>query len=173
MLVSRSLYRLQWPATNDQEADGIAIITALERTFLGHLRTSLALASCSVLISQFFTLSLGATDTMAADEVRFRQIGKPLSCALLIWAMVTAVLGAIRFMRMQDALVNEEPVIEGGWELHIEGIGFFVVRDPASCCSPQALADPTNNQRSNSWCLSCSFRRWRRRAEYGQAGWNR
>ena len=67
---------------------------------------------------------------MAADEVRFRQIGKPLSCALLIWAMVTAVLGAIRFMRMQDALVNEEPVIEGGWELHIEGIGFFVVCEP-------------------------------------------
>jgi len=100
---------------------------ALERTFLGHLRTSLALASCSVIISQCFTLSLGADDPMAPDEVRFRQIGKPLSCALLLWAMITAILGAIRFMRMQDALIHEEAVIEGGWELHAEGIGIFLI----------------------------------------------
>jgi hypothetical protein len=64
---------------------------------------------------------------MAPDEVRFRQIGKPLSCALLLWAMITAILGAIRFMRMQDALIHEEAVIEGGWELHAEGIGIFLV----------------------------------------------
>ena len=64
---------------------------------------------------------------MAADEIRFRRIGRPLSCALLLWAMVTAVLGALRFMRMQDALVREEATIEGGWELHAEGIGLFVV----------------------------------------------
>lgn len=112
---------------------------ALERTFLGHLRTSLALASCSVVISQCFSLSLGASDTMAVDEVRFRRIGKPLSCALLLWAMITAILGAIRFLRMQDALVREEAVIDGGWELHAEGIGLFVV------CRACSTTESTDN----------------------------
>jgi uncharacterized membrane protein YidH (DUF202 family) len=112
---------------------------ALERTFLGHLRTSLALASCSVVISQCFSLSLGASDTMAVDEVRFRRIGKPLSCALLLWAMITAILGAIRFLRMQDALVREDAVIDGGWELHAEGIGLFVV------CRTYSKTESTDN----------------------------
>jgi len=100
---------------------------ALERTFLGHMRTALALAECSVLISQFFTLSLGSDDPMALEEVRFRQIGRPLSCALLIWAMIITVIGAFRFLRMQEALVREEPIIESGWELHIEGIGISII----------------------------------------------
>ena len=91
------------------------------------MRTSLALAECSVLISQFFTLSLGSDDPMAPDEVHFRQIGRPLSCALLIWAMIMTVIGAFRFLRMQESLVKEEPIIESGWELHIEGLGISIV----------------------------------------------
>ncbi|MCJ1478892.1 hypothetical protein MMC13_007576 [Lambiella insularis] len=101
---------------------------ALERTFLGHLRTSLALAECSVIISQFFVLSTGAEDPMVPEEVRFRKIGRLLSCALLLWAIVICAIGAFRFLRLQDALVREEAVIDSGWELHIEGIGVFIVR---------------------------------------------
>ena len=102
------------------------MITALERTFLGHLRTSVALATASILISQLYTLSLGAEDPNAHDEVALRHVGKPLSCFLLVWAITTTIAGAYRFMRMQDALLEEAPVINGGWELHIESLGIFV-----------------------------------------------
>ena len=100
---------------------------ALERTFLGHLRTSVALATLSILISQLYTLSLGAEDRNAPDQVALRKIGKPLSCLIMVWAIITTIAGAYRFMRMQDALVKEVAVIEGGWELHVEGVGVSVV----------------------------------------------
>lgn len=104
-------------------------LIALERTFLSHLKTGIALATTSVVVSQSYILS----HSTATRETDFqitsgpRQIGKALSILLLFWAMVTTLIGAVRFLRMQDTLVKGDMKIAGGWEVHIEGVGVLVV----------------------------------------------
>ena len=84
---------------------------ALERTFLGWARTSLALVSLGVLVTQLFVL----------DDVNRRK-GEVLGCVLTVAGMVVMVAGAIRYFREQERLVQGKATV-GGWE----AIGVLVV----------------------------------------------
>ena len=101
-----------------------ALATALERTYLAHLRTGLALAMSSVLISQYYTLSI---NSITPGTLGAQNIGVPLGCAFLIWGMVINIIGAVRFLRMQNSMLRDKAII-GGWDLLLEGLGVGVVR---------------------------------------------
>ncbi|KAL8670722.1 MAG: hypothetical protein Q9168_004749 [Polycauliona sp. 1 TL-2023] len=87
---------------------------ALERTYLGYLRTSLALAFLGVFIAQLFRLQ----HAVDPDPVfGFFVLGKPLSCICTAAAIVTNLLGAHRFWRQQNAMLRGK-VLCGGWEVY-------------------------------------------------------
>ena len=94
----------------------------MERTYLAQYHLSLALLEVSVYISQFYTLA-----SFGVGDVHFEGIGKPFSCALIIWAAVCNITGAVRFFRTQDRILTGRKVCAGGWDLMAEGIGVFVV----------------------------------------------
>jgi uncharacterized membrane protein YidH (DUF202 family) len=105
---------------------------ALERTFLGYLRTSLAFAITGVLIAQLFRLQHSLNPNA---HYGFFVLGIPLAVVFLFAAMIVLALGAFRFWSQQRALVRGK-VRAGGWEvLVIMGLsvvvsgllGFFLV----------------------------------------------
>ena len=99
---------------------------ALERTFLAHFHTSVALVEVSVYISQWYTLS-PISEPDSPVQPGLIAIGKPLSCALVIWAIAVMVIGATRFFRMQDCMLKGSKISAGGWDLKLEGLGILVV----------------------------------------------
>lgn len=101
----------------------LTVIAALERTFLGHIRTSLALAFVSVIISQSYTLS---PTLPTPDKFGILRAGKSLSSLFIMWAMVVALVGAVRTFRIQSLLLQGRTVA-GGWDLVVEGAGIAVV----------------------------------------------
>ncbi|KAF2442177.1 hypothetical protein P171DRAFT_523047 [Karstenula rhodostoma CBS 690.94] len=86
---------------------------ALERTFLGYLRTSLALAITGVITAQLFRLQHTATPN---PRIGFFVLGVPLAAAFIALGMLVLVVGAVRFWRQQRALVRGR-VWAGGWEI--------------------------------------------------------
>ncbi len=101
-------------------------IQALERTYLGYFRTSLALAFVSVIIAQFFRLE----HTDNPDKVLgFFVIGKPLACVFLGAAIVVLLLGFYRFWRQQNAMLCGK-VYAGGWEVNAIGLTVIFVSGP-------------------------------------------
>lgn len=97
---------------------------ALERTFLGFLRTSLALSMVSVIIAQLFRLQ----HVQDPDKVfGFFVLGIPLACACIGAAIVVLLLGAYRFWRQQNAMLRGK-VHAGGWEMNVIGMTVFMVR---------------------------------------------
>ena len=77
---------------------------ALERTFLGWLRTSLALISLAVVVTQLIIFQ-------ALDRTK----GVVLGCVLTGAGMAVVVGAAVRFFRAQDLLVKGK-ALTGGWE---------------------------------------------------------
>lgn len=98
---------------------------ALERTYLGYLRTSFALAFLSVFIAQLFRLQ----HTARPDPVfGFYRLGVPLSCICTGAAIIVSLLGTYRFWRQQNAMLRGK-ILCGGWEmLAVYGV-FFIVCD--------------------------------------------
>lgn len=86
---------------------------ALERTFLGYLRTSLALSMLGVIIAQLFRLNHSASPD---PVLGFFVVGVPLATVCNATAMVVIVLGAYRFWRQQSAMVRGK-IYAGGWEI--------------------------------------------------------
>lgn len=86
---------------------------ALERTFLGYLRTSLALATTGVFIAQLFRLQPPSNDDLPFS---YFAIGRPLSVTFISMALVVIIIGAIRFWRLQSLLVLGKSR-SGGWEV--------------------------------------------------------
>jgi uncharacterized membrane protein YidH (DUF202 family) len=87
--------------------------SALERTFLGYLRTSLILVMTGILTAQLFHLQHSATPN---PRFGFYKVGKPLAATLICMAIVVVLTGAIRFWRLQRALVRGK-AMAGGWEV--------------------------------------------------------
>ncbi|KAL8758905.1 MAG: hypothetical protein Q9199_001129 [Rusavskia elegans] len=86
---------------------------ALERTYLGYLRTSLALAFLAVFIAQLFRLQHSENH----DPIfGFFVLGIPLSCICTGAAIFTNLLGAYRFWRQQNAMLRGK-ILCGGWEV--------------------------------------------------------
>ncbi|KAF1360591.1 hypothetical protein EJ07DRAFT_45487, partial [Lizonia empirigonia] len=88
---------------------------ALERTFLGYLRTSLILVMTGVIIAQLFRIQRSANPD---PKIGFYVIGQPLSAAFISMAIFVLLVGAIRFWRLQDALVRGK-ALAGGWEVFV------------------------------------------------------
>ena len=79
----------------------------------------------SVLVSQLLTLSPESTSPAGIYKQR---AGKSLSCCFVIWAAVVNMVGAVRFLKMQKALLKGKITV-GGWDWVMEGMGVAVVRD--------------------------------------------
>jgi uncharacterized membrane protein YidH (DUF202 family) len=93
---------------------------ALERTFLGYLRTSLALSMTGVIIAQLFRLQRARSPSPAFG---FFVSGEPLAACFIVSSIVVVLLGAFRFWRQQGAMVRGK-VWAGGWEiLAVMGVG--------------------------------------------------
>jgi len=98
---------------------------ANERTFLGYLRTSLALSVIAIIIAQLFRLQ----HTEAPDKtLGFYVLGTPLACVYIVAAIFVLLLGSYRFWRQQNAILRGK-VHAGGWELNAVGVTVFMV-----CC---------------------------------------
>ncbi|KAE8552265.1 hypothetical protein EYB25_006159 [Talaromyces marneffei] len=98
---------------------------ALERTFLAYMRTSATFSIQGVLVAQLFRLQPSHPYLLTLSRINFRSIGIPLSIAYQICAIVTALLGAYRFWRQQNAIARGK-VLCGGWELTGIGIMTFL-----------------------------------------------
>ena len=99
-------------------------LSALERTFLGHLRTSIGLSIVAIIISQLFRLE---HNTTPSKTFGFFILGTPLACLCLGAAIVVLLLGANRFWRQQNAMLRGK-VRAGGWEINAIGLTVFMVR---------------------------------------------
>ncbi|KAF2831280.1 hypothetical protein CC86DRAFT_366680 [Ophiobolus disseminans] len=96
---------------------------ALERTFLGYLRTSLILVMTGVLIAQLFRLQHVSTPN---PDFGFFVIGRPLSITFIASAILVMLVGAFRFWKLQGGLVRGK-AYTGGWEvLVVMGLSGFV-----------------------------------------------
>lgn len=98
-------------------------LLALERTFLGYLRTSLALSVLSVIIAQLFRLQHSQNPNRVFG---YFTLGIPLACVCIGVAILILLLGAYRFWRQQNAILRGK-VLAGGWELNAIGLTIFMV----------------------------------------------
>jgi uncharacterized membrane protein YidH (DUF202 family) len=86
---------------------------ALERTYLGYLRTSLALSMVGVIVAQLFRLQ---SSELPGGEIGYFVLGVPLAACFIGGSVVVILLGAVRFWRQQTAMVKGK-VWAGGWEV--------------------------------------------------------
>ncbi|KAI5459181.1 hypothetical protein BGZ63DRAFT_272212 [Mariannaea sp. PMI_226] len=93
---------------------------ALERTFLGYLRTSLLMSIVGTLIAQLFTIS------HHDPGFGYTLIGKPLSTVCFSFSILTVLLGAFRTWRHQRCIMSGK-ALTGGFELHLIGIGTLLL----------------------------------------------
>ncbi|KAK1731965.1 uncharacterized protein BDZ83DRAFT_11142 [Colletotrichum acutatum] len=96
---------------------------AIERTFLGYLRTSLATAVLGTMVAQLFALQ--ALDT----GFGYTAVGKPLATLCYSFSICIVLLGAFRAWRLQHAMFAGK-ALAGGFELTTLALGFLIV-----CCS--------------------------------------
>ncbi|TVY85774.1 hypothetical protein LAWI1_G007748 [Lachnellula willkommii] len=96
---------------------------ALERTFLGYLRTSLALSMMGITIAQLFRLQHNPTPNV---HFGFFVLGKPLSCICQGAAIYTLIIGCFRTWRSQNAIVRGK-AISGGFEIVALAVGIFLI----------------------------------------------
>ena len=106
-------------------------LPALERTFLGYLRTALALSMISVVIAQLYRLEHSPNP----DRVfGFFVLGIPLACVCIGAAIMVLLFGAYRCWRQQNAILRGK-VHAGGWEVNVIGLTIALVRKCSSCGS--------------------------------------
>ena len=99
------------------------LFKALERTYLGYVRTSLALAFLGVFIAQLFRLQ----HTEKPNPIfGYFVLGIPLSCICTGAAIFTNLLGAYRFWRQQNAMLRGK-ILCGGWEVYAILVTVLVV----------------------------------------------
>ncbi|EKG22344.1 hypothetical protein MPH_00324 [Macrophomina phaseolina MS6] len=104
-------------------AGGMRDHLALERTFLGYLRTSIALSMMGVITAQVMRLQHAPNPD---PKFGYYALGKPLAAVFITSAILVVLLGAIRCWRQQDAMVRGK-VHAGGWEILTIMIGSLVL----------------------------------------------
>jgi len=97
------------------------ILTALERTFLAYLRTSVMMATLGVLIAQLFTIQ------SSDPGFGYHALGQPMATVCLSSSIIILLLGCLRFWRWQAALVRGKSLC-GGPEIVIVAVGLLLVR---------------------------------------------
>ncbi|KAH8813202.1 hypothetical protein F5884DRAFT_328227 [Xylogone sp. PMI_703] len=96
---------------------------ALERTFLGYLRTSLALSMMGVTLAQLFRLQ---HNPQPNTDFGYYVLGRPLSVICQCLAIYVLLVGAYRTWRLQNALVRGK-ALAGGFEVVIIAVGVFLI----------------------------------------------
>ncbi|KAK0391709.1 hypothetical protein NLU13_1208 [Sarocladium strictum] len=91
---------------------------AVERTFLGYLRTSSALAMFGTLVAQVFTIDL------RGHGLGYTLLGRALATVFFCLAIVTIVLGATRVFRHQRHLIRGK-ALAGGFETSALGVALL------------------------------------------------
>lgn len=98
---------------------------ANERTFLGYLRTSVALSMLGAVVAQLYRLH----HSPHPDPVfGFFVLSKPICGILQCSALGMVLLGAIRYFRQQSAMASGK-VFAGGWEVLT-----IVIFSSSVCC---------------------------------------
>ncbi|KAF2736609.1 hypothetical protein EJ04DRAFT_489485 [Polyplosphaeria fusca] len=96
---------------------------ALERTFLGYLRTSLAFAMSGVIIAQLFRLQHSISPS---PSIGFFVLGIPLAATFIAFGALVLLFGAFRFWLQQNAMVRGK-IYAGGWGiLIIMGVSILI-----------------------------------------------
>lgn len=101
-----------------------AIFSALERTFLAYLRTSLALVNLGVIVAQLFQLQSSQSPKLVKT---YFDSGIPHAAACIAVATIVLILGAFRAWRQQNAMLRGK-VHSGGWEIIIIVLMALTVR---------------------------------------------
>ncbi|KAF7548651.1 hypothetical protein G7046_g8602 [Stylonectria norvegica] len=114
---------------------------ALERTFLGYLRTSMQMSMFGTVVAQLFSLK------NHDSGFGYTLVGKPLAAVCFIFSIGTLLLGAVRSWRHQRAIIRGKALVSG-LEIHIIGIavamllvvffGLLVAIDVVKVASPEA-----------------------------------
>ncbi|KAI7152888.1 hypothetical protein KC349_g8711 [Hortaea werneckii] len=86
---------------------------ANERTYLGYLRTSLALSMVGVAIAQLYRLKHSPSPNPVYG---YYVLGKPVACVFHASALGVILVGAVRFFRQQSAM-SIGKVHARGWEV--------------------------------------------------------
>ncbi|KAH7156654.1 hypothetical protein EDB81DRAFT_396852 [Dactylonectria macrodidyma] len=89
---------------------------ALERTFLGYLRTSMTMSMLGTAVAQLYSI------TEDGLGFGYTQVGKPLATLCFAFSIATILLGAIRSWRHQHSMMGGR-ALTGGFEIHLLGIG--------------------------------------------------
>ena len=100
-----------------------SVFPALERTYLGYLRTSLALSILGVVIAQLFRLQNADNPH---PKIGYFITGIPAAIACILGAILVLLVGAYRFWRLQNAVLRGK-VYAGGWEVLFTGIIVLIV----------------------------------------------
>ncbi|TVY37994.1 hypothetical protein LOCC1_G008186 [Lachnellula occidentalis] len=114
-----------------RQRTALTIQSALERTFLGYLRTSLALSMMGITVAQLFRLQHNPAYN---THFGFFVLGKPLSCICQGAAIYTLIIGCFRTWRSQNAIVRGK-AISGGFEIVALALGIFLP------CSPEPASE--------------------------------
>ncbi|CAL3972661.1 unnamed protein product [Diplocarpon coronariae] len=96
---------------------------ALERTFLGYLRTSLALSMLGTIVAQLFRIQHAPVPN---SQFGFFVLGKPLAFICQGTAIYVMLIGAFRTWRLQNAIVRGK-AITGGYEFVALAGGILII----------------------------------------------
>ena len=110
---------------------------ALERTFLGYIRTSIALSMIAILIAQLYPQKLEGGQPPSGG-VSFERMAKPLSASLVVGSILIVICGAFRFEREQNAMIKGF-IVTASWEVWGTGFVVLLVRCPISSSSSPLL----------------------------------
>ncbi|CAM1504571.1 Fc.00g021620.m01.CDS01 [Cosmosporella sp. VM-42] len=114
---------------------------ALERTFLGYLRTSMMMSIIGTTIAQLFTINNHDAG------FGYTLVGKPFAAVCYSFSIGTILLGALRCWRQQHAMICGQ-ALSSGFEIHLIGVGavlllivffgFLIAIDAVKVSSPEA-----------------------------------
>ncbi|KAI1034859.1 hypothetical protein LB504_004464 [Fusarium proliferatum] len=90
---------------------------ANERTFLGYLRTSVAMSMVGTVVAQLFSLQHEGQH----QAFGYFATGKPLAMTCYSFSIGTILLGAVRTWRHQRTMMSGKALV-GGFELHLLGL---------------------------------------------------
>lgn len=97
---------------------------ALERTYLGYVRTSVALSMIGIVIAQLYPQT--PPGKQEPGGLNFVKLAKPMSASFVAASLLVTIFGAWRFGRQQGAMVRGR-IVTGSWEVWTTGILVLLV----------------------------------------------
>ena len=110
--------------TGTIKTNSLTPTAANERTYLGYLRTAVALSVLGVTVAQLYRLQHAAAPDAAFG---YFVLSKPVAGLFQGSALVVTLIGAGRFYRQQHAMAVGK-VRAGGWEVYLVSVFVLFVR---------------------------------------------